>query len=86
MNRMCRANSGLPGLTRPCLGQRGRDPRAAEPAADGGEPAMQADAEPHDTPARMLRVALGGAGVGCTDHALPFHRSARMTWSPRLPV
>ena len=38
-------------------------------------------AEPHDTPARMLRVAPDGPGVDCTDHALPFHLSARVTWS-----
>jgi len=42
--------------------------------------------EPHDTPARRLRVAPGGTGVGWTDHALPFHRSTRVTCSPALLV
>jgi hypothetical protein len=45
--------------------------------------AMQASAELHDTPLRVVDVGLG---VVMTAQAVPFHISARVTSSPALLV
>jgi hypothetical protein len=43
-------------------------------------------ADPHETLLRRLSFAPAGLGVGCTDHDVPFHRSARVTMTPWLLV
>jgi glycine/D-amino acid oxidase-like deaminating enzyme len=46
--------------------------------------AVQAVAAAHDTPWKPLRTAPAGSGTGCTDHEVPFHRSASGTLPPEV--
>ncbi len=44
--------------------------------------AMQNEGEAQETPAIVTKRVPGGFGVLRTDHAVPFHRSASVTWAP----
>jgi hypothetical protein len=46
--------------------------------------AVQAVAEVHDTPARVLPVVPVGLGVGTKVHVVPFHASASVRFVPAL--
>jgi hypothetical protein len=46
--------------------------------------AMQKVAEAQETPVRLLEKSPWGLGVRWTDHAVPFHDSARVTSAPAM--
>src|SRR5262249_30734207 len=48
--------------------------------------AMQNEGEAQETPASVMPRVPGGFGILRTDHAVPFHRSASVTWSPARSI
>jgi hypothetical protein len=46
--------------------------------------AVQAVDDTHDTPLKELVLTSAGFGVDCTDHSVPFQRSANVTSVPAL--